>query len=1112
MAGENQNGSTIGINTKVVNQNDLLKIINASATTMKNVYNSIIALADACSFLKNMNVRRVKNELNKMIQLIPYIKQFVLEINSQFKRLEGNIKNSIDEECELIKSIGMFTKNIYSILDIIKLDKLPNPAVYRFKMYIIVKVYISIIHQFVKDLVTSFENIGTKFDKLGEHPDKIISNVDKLIKCVTSILNSVNSIKISSLLLIDLKLVLTYISFVKLGLLISVVSLTIPFISSANKVLKWMSENMQYLLQPIQSLSKISIFGLIWVRWKLKIIEHAWVKLSSLVIRIQAMKIGNTRDVKNKVDIIKTVLGVLGKIFLSTILVASAALLAIPALALVTLGVAALTLSLKGIQLLLKIAGKRKAMRKDILKLLTIGLLFATLGYVFLLTILVAPIAAIASLALIVITLAAGVMALCLWGIAWMLSKIPWLKLFAGLFFMNIAMLLITGLALELLIIALAATFVKDKILDILILIGGIIMVVVIMGLLGFCVGSFLLPFMIPIFIGLIAMITIVGLVMLMALALFALSLIILDKDAIMNNVKLVLSTAREVIKMLYSEEEEEPNKVDEPWYEALFNFIGGSVAKIASAIMSIYILAATIVSVLCILLIAAGLWLLQHITLDPVKITSNVTTVIETANNIIKLVFESEDKEAAPSNQGILKSLLGYIDPKLGKIADSIFAISFLAISLISIMIIGFIATNLRILQTIDLDATTISSNVTTVVDTANTVIYNAFKEDTTTNKPTKKGFLSKIIGAVSPGLAKMGDAINAVGFLAVSLGAIALISVIAKELQSINNINISKEAISAKVDIIIKSVEEIIKKVFEKGDDGEWIINGTKYNVGDIADDMHDMFGDWPNAIKNIYNLAGWLQKIVKINTTGLGGKGSIFAKNIDTLTLSVQYMIATLNSKQFQEVSKKNNLNNVSDLADYFADLKESLSYSNQEINNSGKMFAETVKFIDKINGMDMQKLKTAENLFKNLADLSNNIRGNFQGLAEALNEDIAPLLEKLNATIEKANKQTGDSLGRIENYYSAISGTNPDDIVMTDDSGQPLNEEQKEKVVKQNARNTANQLYSRYQDDYKNGKEINQSLVELTSSMRGIDRLIAILDPNLGPTPLRVRNIP
>ena len=1316
MAGENQNGSTIGINTKVVNQNDLLKIINASATTMKNVYNSIIALADACSFLKNMNVRRVKNELNKMIQLIPYIKQFVLEINSQFKRLEGNIKNSIDEGCELIKSIGTFTKNIYSILDIIKLDKLPNPAVYRFKMYIIVKVYISIIHQFVKDLVTSFENIGTKFDKLGEHPDKIISNIDKLIKCVTSILNSVNSIKISSLLLIDLKLVLTYISFVKLGLLISAVSLTTPFISSANKVLKWMSENMQYLLQPIQLLSKISIFSLIWVRWKLRIIEYAWVKLSSLIVGIQAVKIGNTQSIKNKVDIIKTVLGVLRKIFLSailvapiallaipalaiitlgasaltlslrgiqlllkivgerktigedvlkllnikllfatlghvflltilvapmallaipalaivtlgtaaltlslrgiqlllktignrkiiredvlkllnikllfttlghiflsailvapaallaipalaivalgivtltlslrgiqlllktigkrktirddvlklltigllfttlglvflsTILVAPTALLAIPALAIVTLGAAALTLSLRGIQLLLKIVGKRKAMRKDILKLLTIGLLFATLGHVFLLTILVAPIAAIASLALIVITLATGIMALCLWGIAWMLSKIPWLKLFIGLFFMNIAMMLIVGLALGLLIVALAATFVKDKILDILILMGGIIMVVVIMGLLGFCVGSFLLPFMIPIIIGLIAMMTIVGLVMLMALALFALSLITLDKDAIINNVKVVLSTAREIIKMLYSEEEEEPNKVDEPWYEALFNFIGGSVAKIASAIMSIYILAATIVSVLCILLIAAGLWLLQHITLDPVKITSNVTTVIETANNIIKLVFESEDKEATPSNQGVLKSLLGYIDPKLGKIVDSIFAMSFLAVSLISIMIIGFIATNLRTLQTIDLDATTISSNVTTVVDTANAIINNAFKEDTTTNKPTKKGFLSKIIGAISPGLAKMGDAINAVGFLAVSLGAIALISVIAKELQSINNINISKEAISAKVDIIIKSVEEIIKKVFEKGDDGEWVIGGTKYDVGDVADDMHDMFGDWPDAIKSMYNLAGWLQKIVKINTTGLGGKGSMFAKNIDALTLSVQYMITTLNSKQFQEVSKKNNLNNVSDLADYFTDLKESLSYSNQEINNSGKMFAETVKFIDKINGMDMQKLKTAENLFKNLADLSNNIRGNFQGLAEALNEDIAPLLEKLNATIEKANKQTGDSLGRIENYYSAMSGTNPDDIVMTDDNGQPLNEEQKEKVVKQNARNTANQLYSNYQKDYKNNNEINKSLVELTSLMRGIDRLIAILDPNLGPTPLRVRNIP
>ena len=463
MAGENQNGSTIGINTKVVNQNDLLKIVNASATTMKNVYNSIIALADACSFLKNMKVRRVKIELNKMIQLIPYIKQFVLEINSQFKRLEGNIKNSIDEECELIKSISSFAKNIYSILDIINLSKLPNPTVYRFKMYVIVKVYISIIHQFVKDLVAGFENIDTKFNKLGEQPDKIISNIDKLIKCVTSILNSVDSIKITSLLLIDLKLVLTYISFIKLGLLISIISLTVPFISSSNKVLKWMSENMQYLLQPIQSLSKISIFSLIWVRWKLRIIEYAWVKLTSLVIRIQAMKIDNTRSLKNKVDIIKIVLVALGRIFLLTILIAPIALLAIPALAIMTLGTTALILSLKGIRLLLNIVGKRKTVRGDVLKLLTIGLLFVALGHIFLLTILIAPIATIASLALIVITLATGLMVLCLCGMAWMLSKIPWLKLMIGLFLLNVTMLLVMGLSVSLLIVALCAAYIKDK-------------------------------------------------------------------------------------------------------------------------------------------------------------------------------------------------------------------------------------------------------------------------------------------------------------------------------------------------------------------------------------------------------------------------------------------------------------------------------------------------------------------------------------------------------------------------------------------------------------------------------------------------------------------------
>lgn len=1286
MAGENQNRSTIGINTKVVNQNDLLKIINASATTMKNVYNSIIALADACSFLKNMKVTRVKIELNKMIQLIPYIKHFVLDVSMHFRRLHSNVKVSIDDAAKLINSLNYFTLQMYEVIDTVCKSKIPKLTKLRIKLIALKRVYsktlpsfIDLITKYIKDLSTNMSKVGkdvidisSKIDVLSKSVISAATKIDNFINDIILILKSINKIKLKSFILINTKILAVHHAFIGLLLLSGTLALMGPLMAFATTPLIWMSINMSLILLPIKILAYISIFKLWGVNKKIKIIKKAWVTLGSVIRSINRLKVANKVSMKRKLMVVGMALAGITKIFMQAIWAAPFALLAIPSLLIIMLGTLGVIAAIKCIKWLLTIASR--GLSKVRLRLLAIGLLFVALGHVFLITVLISPIAAVAAAALIIITLATGLMALCLWGMVWMLSKIPWKKLMIGLFLLNVTMLLIVGLSVSLLIVALCASYVKDKLLDILILIGGIVMVTVIMGALGYAM-SFVLPIILPILLGLGAMLLVVGMVMLMAIALWALSLISLDQATIINNVKTVIGTAKEVISLLYNQDEEEPNGVDKPWYEDVIGFVGGSLAKLISAILAVAILAATVFSVFAILFIAVMLRLLQTLDLDKEKITENVKTVIGIANDVIDLIFNAEDREATPSNLGVLGSIIDYVDPRLGKIVSAIFSLAFLAISVISIMIVLFIARLLRLLQALDLDkqkitdnlevvtgavadivnvifdtgdkeakfsnlgvlgaiinfvdprlgrmvdaifslaflaislvsimvlkliadklkeiqdidfdAEKVTANLTLVMNTVDKIISGVFAKDDTTNTPSEKGFLSKIISYLGDSkIVKITDAIMSVGLMAVSLAAISLIVLMAEELNKLNKINLNSTTISSKVDAVMSSAKAIVKSVFENTDGDSWVINGKSYDIEDSAEDIMDWFKNWPIAIKTIYNMVGWLQKLSKINSANLGAESSVFASKVDSITKSTKYIIEKLYNCQNEivaignysnfKVAVKNisdnwlpvanslkevdnvvkkltdiansdvsldtetkitaiinsvtnitktiqtelgniaqdrlNLDNISSLVDSLVGLNDALDYSDSQTKNAPKIFAETVKFVDKINGMDMQKLKTAENLFKNLADLSNNIRGNFQGLAEALNEDIAPLLEKLNATIEKANKQTGDSLGRIENYYSAISGTNPDDIVMTDDSGQPLNEEQKEKVVKQNARNTANQLYSRYQDDYKNGKKLNQSLVELTSSMRGIDRLIAILDPNLGPTPLRVRNIP
>ena len=58
----------------------------------------------------------------------------------------------------------------------------------------------------------------------------------------------------------------------------------------------------------------------------------------------------------------------------------------------------------------------------------------------------------------------------------------------------------------------------------------------------------------------------------------------------------------------------------------------------------------------------------------------------------------------------------------------------------------------------------------------------------------------------------------------------------------------------------------------------------------------------------------------------------------------------------------------------------------------------------KLITKVDKVDLEKLKTTATLFEKMSDFSKSINGNFEGLADTLNEKIAPLLEKLQEQID------------------------------------------------------------------------------------------------------------
>jgi len=124
---------------------------------------------------------------------------------------------------------------------------------------------------------------------------------------------------------------------------------------------------------------------------------------------------------------------------------------------------------------------------------------------------------------------------------------------------------------------------------------------------------------------------------------------------------------------------------------------------------------------------------------------------------------------------------------------------------------------------------------------------------------------------------------------------------------------------------------------------------------------------------------------------------------------------------------------------------------------------------VRFVDRANSIDVEKIKTVRDLFKEMTGFSKSIRGDLGKLADILSEKLVDVLEKLNDTIKEINN--------IENQ----SGM--DEVIVTDPSkpNSPFN-----KIMKQSMENQTPKTYP--QRDY------NKKLGEIEGDL---DDMIALL---------------
>ena len=270
------------------------------------------------------------------------------------------------------------------------------------------------------------------------------------------------------------------------------------------------------------------------------------------------------------------------------------------------------------------------------------------------------------------------------------------------------------------------------------------------------------------------------------------------------------------------------------------------------------------------------------------------------------------------------------------------------------------------------------------------------------------------------------------------------------------------TKKDITDKINLIFSSIEEIILTVstgIEKlPSDGLDVTDLDNFSNG--LSNLHDVMKRLTelkidNFTKTKNTIIGFLKELISLNLNDF--------TNADKVCLTIKSMTDLLGSNNgFSLIISDTKLGHLERLNKIIISLSE---VTPNKVKNSKELLNDQMKYLDKINKTDITKLQTTTRMIGHMAELSKSIRGNFQGLAETLNEEIAPLLEKLKELLENLNTN-------VNNIGNGIYGGDTYDYSMSDTESTETSED--------TDTSTQNTKSSGSSDNFKDGNKSNTAL--------------------------------
>ena len=1031
-------------------------------------------------------IKSIINSLNKLNDLD----------TSKISKTIKNINEAIESVISLIKNIALMALYLILITPLLILSIISSP---------IVLLGLQILQLVIKKMVAILSSL-----------EEI--NVDNISKVIIDIKNLLVQISILSLLMILITPIILLgisASIIVLGclfafkIILNSIINTLEEIGGDDKKLKQTQMSIRNVAVILFDLAKLSLLMILIAPIILLGISTGIIVLGCLfAFKIILNSIINTLeeiggDVKKlkqtqmSIRNITIILFDLAKLSLLMILIAPIILPGIIAGTIILAALFILKFIVSSIiQIITSISSNK--LSKSTIVLLKLNKILWLITLVFATMILITPIIALGALAAIIVLIGLTVFALAVFGVMIVINvlgaivkRIKSKDLLAIAWtFLLIALVVTVFLSIAILFILLQETAKQIDILTIICFITGMIILTVVFALLGaLCVSlaTVLVPAAIAILLVVTSLVIIVTSLLLIACMLNMLGEIKLDTERIRENVSCIMETAAAVISAIFdSIDDKNPTGTSKGFIKVILEKLMTGSAKLIGAILAIAYLALIMVSVLLIIFIAVQLRLLQVLDLDPKKIKQNVSIVLDTAKYIVDSIFDAtDDKKDKPSSKGFFSSLLNFCCPQLSTIFKAIMSIGYLALIMVSVLLISFIAVQLRLLQVLDLDPEKIKQNVSIVLDTAKYVVNSIFDAtDDKKDKPSSKGFFSSLLNFCCPQLSAIFNAIMSIGYLALTIVAINLISTLANQLNQLSKIDLDSEAIKRNVTTVLSAANTCVNAIFQPDNTQKQPADGAiksilKWVLGDKSVALIDalmsigylaivqtavgMLGKMARdltAIAKLPSMVGIDKKVSEIVNASKMVITSVFNGNVDIseikkITKQVEEAEKYLKkivripnqlsriTKQLQEIGsidpaiaqkssqtvksilksildpfednkKQPNLTKVNVVLKIIQHMNKMLMMSQQGFDNSNQLLKNYSDFITKIDNTDLAKLQTTVKMFEEMARFSESINGNFDQLAQTINEKIAPLLEELKESVgkvaENSNKPT------------------------------------------------------------------------------------------------------